>query len=270
MYVFFCGWWRSLYSGFLIAYGSSSQRLYDNLRFSLLITGLVSFKLPRGTPLVSQMFFTYGFFYRHNCAYCIIKAVIGTLSWSPHYSPTFPPFKPGHLHHFHAPALLTIMTERSEFAGFWWRPAVLFFFSVCLTEYVAATHPRTLSCLLSASLMPHTLDLKTTWACLEMCLILPPTQTPMRVSFVKTMDAKNISSIRGWDHSGGEWSQETCLHVLTKQNQTRRATELWMKQSRHRSRPVIHLSFNRKCPITWKLRQKHMRVQDTGRKITYI
>lgn len=109
--------------------------------------------------------------------------------------------------------------------------------AVCCQCHLWHTHTHT-----------HSLDLKTTWACLMMCLIIPPTQTPMRISFVKTMDAKNISGLRGWDQSdgGGDWSQETCLHVLTKQKQTRRATKLWMKQSRSRSQPIIHLSFNQK------------------------
>lgn len=86
----------------------------------------------------------------------------------------------------------------------------------------------------------------------------------------KQWTRNNISGMRGWDHGdgGGDRRQETCLHVLTKQNQTRRATGLRMKQRRRRSRPTIHLSFNRKGPITWKLWQKRPHVQDSGRKIT--
>lgn len=119
---------------------------------------------------------------------------------------------------------------------------------VYLTEYVAATHPRTLSFLLSVSFMTHTLDLEKHH---EHASSFPQHKLQWGFHLSKQwMRKKNISGTRRWDHSdgGGDRSQETCLHVLTKQNQTREATEHGMKQSRRRSWPTIHLSFHRKVP----------------------
>ena len=95
--------------------------------------------------------------------------------------------------------------------------------------------------------LSHTLDLEATWACSSSFL-----NTNSNEGFIfenngceKHFRHQRMRSQRWWRRLK---PGNMCLHVPTKQNQTRRATGLWMKPSRHRSRPTIHLSFNRKVP----------------------